>query len=643
MSSPNQTLSLKQALSLGVTHLQSGRLKPAERVFQAILSAHPLHAGAHHYLGVIAFRTGRLETALSHLNQALEQQPNLAEAHFILGNVYKKLAQQETAEQSYRQALAIKPDFPIVLNNLGELLHEMERFGEAEACFRRAVEIKPQFAAACNNLGKALRDLGRFKEAEACYRRALALKPAYQEALYGLANMCRVQRLNAEAESTCRRALEINPDSPQALNILGRILQGQNRLAEAEASFHRALEAQADFVDAHISLGVMFEQSGHIQKAKSHLQKALTHSPNNLMVRNNLAKILRREGRIEEAIEMLKTVTLEQIRTKRAFAIPFELGKLYDKVHDTPNAFKQFTHGNELVSETEDAKLADKEKTLRDIDQKQTLLTWGWVDSWNKTPHPAKAAPPFFLVGFPRSGTTLLDQVLNSHPALQVMEEKPCLDVVQNTLLTLPGGYPSLADLTETQLQELRNIYFRETKRYLPSDPNAGLVDKLPLNIMHIPLIIRLFPNARIVLSLRHPCDVVLSNFMQDYQINDAMANFFTLEDAVHYYTKVMGLWQACQTLPSGYFHTIKYESLLVDLPGEIGKLLDFLELDWDDAVLDYRSQIQKRGIINTPSYAQVTEPIYQSAKYRWKRYEAQLKPYIGSLAPFIKAFGYAE
>ena len=167
-------------------------------------------------------------------------------------------------------------------------------------------------------------------------------------------------------------------------------------------------------------------------------------------------------------------------------------------------------------------------------------------------------------------------------------------------------------------------------------------VDKLPLNIEYLPLIHRLFPEAHIIFSCRHPCDVVLSNFMQYYRLNDAMANFFTIEDSARLYGQVMGLWLRCTELLPLNFHTLRYESLVSDFDAEVRDLFAFLEIDWDDAVLDFHHHAVNRNIISTPSYEQVTQPIHTRATQRWHGYRPQLEPILAELGPFIEKFGYA-
>ncbi len=249
---------------------------------------------------------------------------------------------------------------------------------------------------------------------------------------------------------------------------------------------------------------------------------------------------------------------------------------------------------------------------------------------------------PIFLIGFPRSGTTLLDQILDSHPALQVIEEQALIENIYRNLAQTAAGYPAaLATLDTDQIRKLRQQYFDHAARYLEAGAGTHFIDKLPLNTADIGLIARLFPEARIILALRHPCDVCLSCFMQAFAPNDAMANFYTIEDTARLYAEVMGLWQHYESLLPLNYHRVKYEDIVADFAGETRRLLNFLGLDWDARVLEYNRHARARKHINTPSYNQVTEEIYTRARYRWQRYDEQLRPVMPMLAPFIDYFGY--
>ena len=251
---------------------------------------------------------------------------------------------------------------------------------------------------------------------------------------------------------------------------------------------------------------------------------------------------------------------------------------------------------------------------------------------------------PVFFIGFPRSGTTLLEQVLSSHPRVQTLEEKRTVSELVNLIAAWAGGYPSaLATLSAADIAQLRAAYFQVVDQALRRQPGRILIDKLPLNILKIPVIQRVFPHAKFIVSVRHPCDVCLSCFMQSFELNSAMANFLTLEDTTAFYVKVMALWQKClRVLPLDY-HLVRYEDLVERFEHETRRVLEFIGVGWDDAVLGYAEHARRRETIATPSYHEVTEPIFQRAKYRWHHYAKELEPYMRRLAPYIEYFGYRD
>jgi hypothetical protein len=223
------------------------------------------------------------------------------------------------------------------------------------------------------------------------------------------------------------------------------------------------------------------------------------------------------------------------------------------------------------------------------------------------------------------------------------MEEKDAVDQVRRQVEKLPAGYPeALPDLDPDALQALRRVYFEAVDRHLRRLAGRTPVDKMPLNTIDVGLIHRLFPEARILLALRHPCDVVLSGFMQAMKPNAAMVLFDSLASTARFYAQVMGLWQQYrQVLPLSVL-TVRYEDLVVDLPGETRRILEFLDLPWDDAVLSYAEHAQTRAIA-TPSYHQVVQPIYRRSVGRWRNYADAFEDVLPVLQPFIEEFGYAS
>ena len=247
---------------------------------------------------------------------------------------------------------------------------------------------------------------------------------------------------------------------------------------------------------------------------------------------------------------------------------------------------------------------------------------------------------PVFLIGFPRSGTTLLDNILGSHPDIITIEEKPMIANMKLKLKNI-ASYENLSNLENFEVNALRNVYFNELNRHVSCNlKEKVIIDKLPLNIVDIGLIVRVFPKAKFILSLRHPCDCVLSCFMQTFKINDAMANFLNLRDSANLYHQTMKLFEIYDEKFSLNYHIIKYEDLIIDLKKTTLSLLKSISLDWNDNLRNYqKTALSKR--IKTPSYNQVTEKLYTRAKGRWENYKSEMKDVLPVLEYWIEKWRY--
>lgn len=224
------------------------------------------------------------------------------------------------------------------------------------------------------------------------------------------------------------------------------------------------------------------------------------------------------------------------------------------------------------------------------------------------------------------------------------MEERPASARLEQAFLELTGGLPQMPrTLDEERLAALRRIYRDEAARHVSPCKGGRIVDKLPLNTVRVPLLWRVFPDAKFILAIRHPCDVALSCLMQSFGPNDAMAGFTSLENIAEIYARVMRVWEGFADRLPLQWQAIRYEVLIADVEGETRRLLEFLGVPWDDAVLQYTHHARQRVAIRTPSYHQVTQPIYQHASFRWKRYEDAFRPILPMLQPFIDRFGYQE
>lgn len=564
----------------------------------------------------------------------------------MLGIINRKLRCYQESEECCCRAAALKPDYAAAHQGLGAALQCLGRMDEAIAAYRTAIRLDPAVAETHYLLANALKDLGQMTEAIDHYRQAVAIKPDFLEALSNMGAALMVQGQTEETISCLNRALKLNPAAPQVLCNLASVLEREGRFNEARERLERALYYAPNFVDAMARLAELAEKTIQMDEAKRWTEKGLNLAPDNISLLMTAAKIARSEGRYQEAIEMLEKVRTKETNPIILGDVAINLGKLYDRVSNTERAFPCFVEGNRLLEQVSLPAGYDKQSYFRRIDELSTYLTDHLASSWKNEKELGPVTAPVFLLGFPRSGTTLLDQILDSHPKLQTMEEKPTVAAMRQEFIRLTGNRTdanALANLGMTEINLLRKCYFDTVQQYAQLRPGHTLVDKMPLNTVNAHFLWRIFPNAKFILAARHPCDVCLSCFMQTFTINEAMATFFSLESTAALYAKVMGLWQQCVSkLPISY-HMIRYEDLVANFEGETRRLLEYLEVGWDDAVLQHTEHARKRGSINTPSYHQVTQPIYQHARYRWKRYARQLEPVMETLQPFIEYFGYAE
>ncbi|MEN8134368.1 MAG: tetratricopeptide repeat protein [Thermodesulfobacteriota bacterium] len=586
------------------------------------------------------------EEALKLYQKALSVYPEYARAHYNIGVVLQKTGRKEDALSSYQKVLAITPDDVEAYVNMGVLLNSLDNIEEAAICYRKALAIKPDHAEAHNNLGLAYLSENRLSEAKDCFLKSQAIKPDQPGAYNNLGIIYLRQDRLSEAEASLLKALAVKTDHSEALNNLGVVYQKLGRLSEAEACLLKTLSNNPDNFKAHFSLADIYERKNLTHKAKEHLVKSLSHDSGNLNYLMLEAQLLFREKNYPGALEKLHFLENSiQDNAKLSAAVYFLLGKIYDRVGEENNAFDSFIKANNINSKEAERKNINPAVFVDQVVTLKRRFTVDWIDSWTDIAldNSRTSKSPIFLMGFPRSGTTLLDQVLSTHSQVEVVEEKPLLIPVQNRVSQLPGGFPdALASFDANNVYELQQLYFEEIEPFLPDNlENKVVVDKFPLNIVDAGMVNRIFPDARIILALRHPYDVCLSNFMQNFQLNPAMANFHAMESSARIYAHVMGLWQQYANLLDINFHIIRYEDVVSDFEREIRGLLSFLALPWEEGLLNYHRHTDKRSFTNTPSYQDISSPIFSRAKYRWKRYEKYFEGVKEILAPHVEYFGY--
>jgi len=572
---------------------------------------------------------GALEVASRDLAHA---DPSLRVARYR-GFLAQSLEQFKASVEAYEYVVAAVPTDFESWNNLGNALAGVEDHAGAVTALQRAVELDPQAPPTRLNLAAALQAADRYDEAESVLRRTAADFPTDVRALEALYILLKRIGRYDDALPVIEEAVRRSPENGGLHLKYGVECGLARRTDDAQRAFRRAIALDRTLVDAYLGLAIQYEHTNREEEFAPLIALAVANGLDEGALAFLRALEHRRAKRFEEALACLALVPPE-IEPERTVHIR---ATLLDRVGRTDEAFGAFEQFAQLHQASPTDPLR-RGAVLRDeLRGELHLLAPGWPATWSTAKPPALCPDPVFLVGFPRSGTTLLDTILMGHPGTAVMEEQPPLNFVDRMI----GGISAISTLDEAGIIRAREHYFAEMAKLGELSPGRLLIDKSPLFLCKVPLIQRLFPDARFILAMRHPCDVLLSCFMSSFRLNNAMANFLRLQDAAEFYDLVFRHWeQSCALFPLR-IHTVVYERLVENVEAEVRPLFDFLGLEWEERALDHRSTARSRGLITTASYSQVAEPIYQRAAGRWERYRAHLEPILPTLAPWVAKFGY--
>jgi len=454
-----------------------------------------------------------------------------------------------------------------------------------------------------------------------------------------LADFYRRSGREDESFEALSEAARREPDNAEILSDHGQDAARRNAFEIAEQSYEAALALRPDLGPAIVGLAALFERTNREDELDPLHERALASGVDAPSIAYIDALRLKRAERFEEALVALDAAGDAVIPHRR-----HQLrGIMLDRLGVYEEAFTEFAAMN--ADRLEDPiRPADHARAYREhVRTNRAIVTPEWLRAWTPAPPRSSSSQqpkrsPVFLVGFPRSGTTLLDTMLMSAPGTLVLEEEPFVDEVEHGL----GGVEALAALDAARIVRARDQYFERVATVGALDADTLVIDKHPLHLNKVPVIRRLFPDARFVLALRHPCDVLLSCFFTNFRTNPGMSNFLALETAAELYDLTFENWTHARALFDLPVHTVVYERLVAQTERELRPVFDAVGLDWPGEDFDHRDAARARGVVRTASYAQVTEPIYTRSAGRWRRYQQQLSPVIERLRPWIERFGYA-
>jgi tetratricopeptide (TPR) repeat protein len=557
------------------------------------------------------FKNSKLPAARQIYEKICRQDKSDVNSLHMLGMINEQLGDHAGAETCFKSIIKLQPDSAPAYYNLAISLKAQHKLDEAIDYYRHAVRLQPNLAQAWSNLGMALLEQSRVDEAVKSLHEGLRYDTANATIMYNLGIAYEAHREPGEAMKYFKQALHIDPENADVLANTGRILEKQRHLEEARKIADKALYVDSTHPKATILRAKLDRQTNHLQRAQQQLEQLVTR-------------------------QLLPTDYRDAY---------FELGLTLDRLGDYNRAFSAFEAAQKVSSDTADARL-DCTSYINQVINMQDWFSRERTEKWITPAFNDDFPAPAFLLGFPRSGTTLTEKILTTHSQIISAGEQP---FISNIVATLPAildensRYPDCLDhLTQSDIGKLRKHYWDQVKKLAGNEVTANIyLDKLPLNITNLGMIYRIFPDARIIVALRDPRDACLSCFMQTFQPNEAMICFTRLGNTVRQYQATMNLWLHYRATLNLQYMEFHYEDLIDDIEKTARELLTFLSASWEDQVLQYYSSNDPR-YVETPSYEAITKPVYSHAVGRWRNYRDQMDYHLDKLQPFIDAFGYS-
>ncbi|MGA2343962.1 MAG: tetratricopeptide repeat protein, partial [Steroidobacteraceae bacterium] len=590
-----------------------GRARDSVPLYQRALGLNPRLPEAHNNLGNAFLELGRHGDAAACYRLALEIRPDDAQIHCNLGNAQRQLGLLDQALASTRRAMALDPSLSVAPNNLGLILAAQGRHEEATAGFRQALELNARYVEALNNLGNVLRDTGELREAASLYRRAIELDPARAETHCNLGNALLEARRIEEAVVSYHRAVAVDPRSALAHVSLATALRLQARWSDAESSCRAALALEPANAEALSLLGELRADQGRFSEAEELFRRAIAADSDFPFAFCSIAAHRRMSAADAAWLDGAQSLLAKRPPLRNAVNLHFALGKYFDDVERYDEAFAHYLQAHELAKRY--GWKYDADKQARRVDRLISIFDAQFVRAAAARGSPSEL--PVFVIGMPRSGTSLAEQILASHPAVfgagEVVFWDAAFSAKEAAGLEGEAGARGLSSMAGDYLEHIRTL----------SGGAVRVVDKNPANFLHAGLIQAALPDARIIHMRRHPLDTCLSIYFQNFFNMGAYAN--DLDDLADYYAQYLRItahWRA--TLPPTRLLEVPYEGLIENQEGWTRRMLDFIGVPWNPRCLDFH---ETDRVVITASKWQVRQKIHGRSAGRFRNYERFLGP----------------
>lgn len=611
-----QTDNTQQLIQEAIEFHQCGQFQEAERLYRQILEIEPNNPDANHLLGVIEAQAGRYTQAIKFISLAIEKKPSHSGYYRDLGLAFRLAGRMEDAISAFKQSVQIDPPDGAAWILLGEIYQAQGASEKAAAAFKEALQITPDDADLHNKLGNAYSAQGEYEKAVKSFKQALHIQPEFVEAHYNLGNAFRDLDQLDHAADAYQSAIRMKPDLALAHHNLGVVFQNQKKFKDAVNALTEAIRLQPDSAYAHYNLGSVYRDLGKLEETKASCEKAIAIKPDLAEAHHMMVKLKRytvyddHAGTLEILLRNPKTSDLNRIY------LNFALGKIYEDMEEYDKAFACLKDGNRIKRETF---IYDIEQDFRFFSELKDVFT---SQLFEQSESLGNGDPtPIFVLGMPRSGTSLVEQILSSHPKVKGSGELNILSQIvlnycQDTKDRFPGQV-SQFDKEDFHLLGLR--YIESIRQY--SSSKDYIVDKMPHNFMYVGMIKLMLPNAKIIHCKRDPMDTCWSIFKTLFTSLHGYA--YDLIELGRYYRNYRDLTNHWQREVPEQIHNIRYEELVEDQEKETARLLDYCGLKWDDSCMSFHKTERP---VCTASAVQVRNPIYNSSIHRWKQYKHHLK-----------------
>lgn len=601
--------------------------------------------------GSKALANGSLGQAVGCFEEMLNSTGRGAEYCFQVADLLANYGHFAEAGRYYEEGLAKTPNVH-AYGNLGIILTQLGQEEPAIAALRKALAMDSSHADACFNLANLLADRHEYEEAKNLYMQAIRIRPGYYQAAANLALLFNLTGDKEKALKLAKQVTSVQPDFMPGWLYYGRILREGGEEKEATECFRRVIAAGNKdpnlYAEARIQLALSLEILNETEESAALLEQLSKEGRTNPTIAFVQAKLARRDNDLEKAGELIKkAINYLELRSDPSVEghIYTEQSRIFEKLKQYDAAYLSASRAQKVYSSVAAIRNCSGESFMKIV---QGCRKWADAQSKVHWPHEAHGAPaPIFLVGFPRSGTTLMEQILSAHPEVFTTNEEDIIyGLVSRSaeLLQRNIAYPDdLQDWNTSTIEPLQRRYWDDAAALFGEEVRKKrLVDKQPFNFVHLPMILRLYPEARILMMIRDPRDVTLSCFMQSFNFNPAMANFYTLESACRLYHEAMGLYLRYKEILPLHILEVRYEELVQDVAPHARNILEFAGLEWNDNVLHYYSEENRRAV-TTPSYEGVTKPAYTTSIQKWKPYQKHFEPHLHYLQPYLNIFGYSD